>query len=233
MNYRNVVEMTAATCVFAAAGCADRSSVARSERTPLAHAEANSCALRILACEYYMPQRGADPTPLSTVYLRSGQVLRFSNPHDVQESRLDDACMARFRDALASAELATLPEVTYVEVDAPYRLIAIWRDNKLRRYAWTERPWGPGASPEEEQFARAWSSARALFDEFRPSTWTAVPDSEQMFKASLNAIWARYPEAPRTDPRNPGTGGPGWPSRPGVRRPDALTARCERLHRAC
>jgi hypothetical protein len=187
--------MSVATCVFAAAGCADRSSVARSERTPLAHAEANSCALRILACEYHMPQLGTDPTPLSTVYLRSGQVLRFSTPHDVQESRLDDACMARLLDGLARAELATLPEACYVPVDAPYRLIAFWHAGKLKRYAWTERPWGPGASPEEEQFARAWSSARALFDEFRPSTWTAVPDSEQMFKAALDAIWGR-PSAP-------------------------------------
>ena len=194
MNTHCIAAMSAATCLFVVAGCADRSSVARSERTPVVHAEANSRAPRVSACEYYMPHRGTDPTPWSTVYLRSGEVLRFSNPHDVQQSRLDDARLARFLDRLARAELATLPEACYVQPDAPYRLIGISHEGRLKRYAWTARPFGPGASAEQERFARAWSAARALFDDFRPSTWTDVPDSEHVFRVALDAIWNRSGE---------------------------------------
>lgn len=147
----------------------------------------------VLAFVAQISRNRADASPSTyTLFFSSGRVVRFSSREDLREAWLSTSRLTELRNAVATMELGVLAEVNYFPPDAAYIVIAIRRDGRLKRYAWTEReqPLGPPVSASERVFIDAWRKARSALEQAIPGTWTSVND-----KGTMERVWTeiRWP----------------------------------------
>jgi hypothetical protein len=166
----------AALLLFSGAAC-DRSSRAR---VP---------PYSVLAFIAQIASNGVDAPPSEyTVFMRSGQVLRFdTSTSELREARLSTTDLATLRNELQKSHLASFPSVYLIPPDAAHTLIGLPSGTGLQHYAYTgdKRVLETNLSPDTARFLKAWMKARSAIGDAMPKSWNVEQDASQ----DLDDLW--------------------------------------------